>query len=50
MKILEFSNTDTNLDLISRPITVGKENNLVNSYIDYRKSIFKSTNNHNLAI
>ena len=50
MKILEFSNTDTNLNLISRPITIGKENDLVNSYIDYRKSIFKSTNSHNLAI
>lgn len=50
MKILEFSNTDTCLNIISRPITIGKENNLVNSYIDYRKSIFKSTYSHNLAI
>ncbi len=50
MNILEFSNTDTYLNLISRPITKGAENNLVDNYIDYRKSIFKYSDTHNLAI
>ena len=50
MDILEFSNTDKSINLVSRPITIGEENTLVDSYIEYRKSIFKSSNSHNLAI